>query len=126
MSHRFSAAAASCVLACVVSSAPAKADDFPRFWSAFARAAAENDKAAIQAMIKFPFFDGELRQAAEFEKAYKADFGPKARACLAKAKPKKVRGGDQKDAYAVFCGDRIYSFTQAGGVWRLSDVDAND
>lgn len=126
MLQRFSVVAALFFLACGVSSGPAKADDFPLFWSAFAKAAAENDKAAIQAMIKFPFFDGEIRQASEFDKIYKADFSSKARACLAKARPVKEKDGDQKDTYAVTCGERIYSFTKQGSVWRLSDLGVND
>ena len=105
--------------------APALAapDDFATFWQSFSQAAGKNDRAALQAMTKFPFlYEDKPREATEFDVIYKGLLGLKARACLAKAKPVK----DQDGVYDAFCGETIYIFSKAGDAWRFSEFGAND
>lgn len=98
-------------------------DDFAAFWQSFSQAAGKNDRAALLAMTKLPFlYEDKPREAAEFDVIYKGLFGPKARACLAKAKPVK----DQDGSYDAFCGQTIFIFTKQGDGWRFADFGAND
>lgn len=122
MLRRIAAAAALFFSVCNMSAALAESTNFQTFWKAFSMAAARDDRAALQAMTKFPFvFDDAPREAGDFNKIYKVLFDSKARACLAKALPRKDR-----DSYDAFCGEVIYVFSKEGGAWRFSDFSPND
>jgi hypothetical protein len=111
------------LLCAAVLPALAAPDDFASFWQSFSQAAGKNDRAALQAMTKFPFlYQDKPREAAEFDILYKGLLGPKARTCLAKAKPVK----DQDSSYDAFCGETIYIFTKDSNGWRFSEFGAND
>jgi hypothetical protein len=107
--------------------APARAaptDGFAAFWPTFAAAAAKDDAKALASMIVLGPGLGDT--GASFARFHATNLGPKARRCLAKAKP--ARGVDPQGtvSYSVFCGDVIYSFSKVGGGWKLTDLGAND
>jgi hypothetical protein len=102
----------------------APADGFAAFWPTFAAAAAKDDAKALASMIVLGPALGDT--GASFARFHATNLGPKARRCLAKAKP--ARGVDPQGtvSYSAFCGDVIYSFSKVGSGWKLTDLGAND
>jgi hypothetical protein len=118
--------AATLVLACGPAwSAAAANDGFAAFWTQFTAALAKNDKLAAAAMMQPDTLGngpGESRTAAEY---YTRNFTPAARRCLLKKKPDRD-AHDGTVTYAVFCGEQIFVFEKKAGVWKFTDIGAND
>jgi hypothetical protein len=114
--------ALSLVLAVPALAAPA--DGFTAFWPTFAAASAKDDAKALASMVTLGPGLGD--NGGSFAKFHARNLGPAARRCLAKAKP--VRDVDPQGAvsYSAFCGEVIYVFSKAGGVWKLAALGAND
>jgi hypothetical protein len=102
----------------------APADGFAAFWPSFAGAAAKDDANALASMTKLGPGLGDA--GGSFAKFHAASLGASARRCLAKAKP--VRDVDPQGgvSYSAFCGEVIYVFSKVSGVWKLTDLGAND
>ena len=117
-------AAALAVVLWGATSALAADDGFAAFWQGFAAAVAKDDQAALAKMV---VLSDRLGQATPltFAKFHADDLKPAARKCLAKAKPVRDVGSGQV-SYSAFCGEVIYSFSRAGGAWKLTDIGAND
>lgn len=105
--------------------APAPADGFAAFWTRFTAAVAKNDKVAAATMMQPDTLGtepGGPRTAAEY---YTRNFTASLRRCLLKKKPDRdVHDGTV--SYAVFCGEQIVVFEQKAGVWKFTDIGAND
>jgi hypothetical protein len=100
-------------------------DGFAAFWPTFQAAIAKDDTKALAAMIALGPNLGE--DGASFAKFHAGELGPKVRRCLAKAKPDRDVDGLGNVNYSAFCGGEIiYGFTKTGGVWKLTDLGAND
>jgi hypothetical protein len=94
---------------------------FPTYWSRFAPAVARGDMATVREGTRFPFlYEGRRVGPDGFQRVWSGLFGPKERACLAKAKP--VR---EDRRWAVFCGPYIYYFGIGPGGWRLEEFAAD-
>jgi hypothetical protein len=102
----------------------APADGFAAFWPTFAAATAKDDAKALASMTQLGPGLGDT--GGSFSRFHAASLGPRARRCLAKAKP--VRDVDPQGAvsYSAFCGEVIYVFSKVGGAWKLTDLGAND
>jgi hypothetical protein len=95
---------------------------FTAFWIKFKSAVARNDKNAVADMTKLPFWlAGKDRDRAEFIKRYTSLFTPQVRRCVAREKP-----GIDGDIYEIFCGDEIYIFAKVDGVYKFTEIGAND
>jgi hypothetical protein len=103
----------------------APADGFSTFWPKFQAAAAKDDTKALASMIALGPNLGE--DGASFAKFHAGELGPKVRRCLAKAKPDRDVNPQGDVLYSAYCGGEIiYGFTKTGGVWKLTDLGAND
>jgi len=101
----------------------AKTDpEFTAFWIKFKAAVARSDKAAVADMTKLPFLlSSEEVDRAGFIKQYKSLFTPSVRRCFARARPSR-----DQDAMEIFCGEQIFLFAKVGGVYKFTDIGAND
>jgi hypothetical protein len=101
----------------------AKVDpEFTAFWTKFKAAVARSDKAAVADMTKLPFLlASEEVDRAGFIKQYNSLFTPSVRRCFARARPSK-----DQEAMEIFCGDEIFLFSKVGGVYKFTDIGAND
>ena len=98
---------------------PAQPESFATFWAGFKSAVAKNDKEAVVAATKFPFY-GHLSKA-EFIEQYPSLFTKEVQKCFATAKPVKDR-----DGYFVFCGEEIFTFQKVHGAYKFTGIDMND
>ena len=98
---------------------PAQPESFATFLAGFKRAVAKNDKEAVAAATKFPFY-GELSKA-EFIEKYPSLFTKEVQKCFATAKP--VKDGA---SYFVFCGEKIFTFEKVNGAYKFTGIDRND
>jgi hypothetical protein len=100
-------------------------DGFAAFWSSFQAAAAKDDARALASMIALGPNLGE--DGASFARFHAGELGPKVRRCLAKAKPDRDVNPEGSVLYSAYCGGEIiYGFTKTGGVWKLTELSAND
>jgi len=103
----------------------APTDGFAAFWTTFQAAVAKDDTRALASMIALGPNLGE--DGASFAKFHAGELGPKVRRCLAKAKPDRDVNPQGGVLYSAYCGGEIlYGFTKTGGVWKLTDLAAND
>lgn len=100
-----------------------EAGSFAPFWAQFKAAVANKDKEAIAGMTKFPVFYRDKLTRADFMKKFDVIFSAKVRKCFQSAKPMK---DGNRESYAVFCGDDIFTFQRDGGRYLFTDVDVND
>jgi hypothetical protein len=98
---------------------PAQPESFATFWAGFKSAVAKNDKEAVVAATKFPFY-GQLSKA-DFIKQYSSLFPKEVQKCFATAKPVKDR-----DSYFVFCNQEIFTFGKVNGTYKFTGIDMND
>ena len=98
---------------------PAQQESFATFWAGFKSAVAKNDKEAVVAATKFPFY-GQLSKA-EFIQQYSSLFPKQVQKCFATAKPVKDR-----DSYFVLCGEEIFTFAKVNGAYKFTGIDMND
>lgn len=101
---------------------------FDGYIAKFRAALKANDSAAVASMVKLPFMgDKASSDAAQFRaKTYPTVFTAKNRTCLQGKKPAYDRDGENNDAFHVFCGQSIFTFTKTPSGFLLTDVDAND
>lgn len=96
--------------------------EFTAFWTKFKAAVARNDKAAVADMTKLPFMLGSKDvDRAGFIKQYSSLFTPKIRRCFARAKPSR-----DQESMEIFCGEEIFLFAKVNGVYKFTDIGAND
>ena|SRR5579872_2041553 len=112
----------------IVVAAPTAAqpsDGFGEFWTRFKAAVARDDRQAEAAMVVLsPTLD--QAEPLTFARFHADHLGPRARRCLATAKPVRDTDGEGQANYSAFCGELIYVFERVGGAWKLTDVAAND
>jgi hypothetical protein len=121
---RLTMLAVALTLATVETAMGAPADGFAVFWPSFAAAAAKDDTKALASMIVLGPALGDT--GASFARFHATNLGPKARRCLAKAKPTRDVDPQGAVSYSAFCGEVIYSFSKVGGGWKLTDIGPND
>ncbi len=96
--------------------------NFEQVWRRFAKAAAEGDQPAVRGMTKLPFMLGGNDVAADqFDTLWAGLFTPSTRDCLAKAKPV----ADQQ-LMEAFCNGTIFIFAKIDGVWKFTEIGADD
>ena len=107
---------------------PALQQEFDGFIEKFRAALKTNDSAAIAGMTRLPFMnDGSTRDAAQFrEKIYKPDFSAKNRACIQRGKAVYDRDGENNDNFFIFCGEKIFVFTNTPAGFLFTEIGAND
>ena len=96
--------------------------EFNAFWIKFKGAVARSDKPAVADMTKLPFMlnDKDLDRAG-FIKQYTSLFTPKMRRCFARARPSR-----DQDSMEIFCGQQIFLFAKVDGVYKFTEIGAND
>eukprot|EP01037_Dinobryon_pediforme_P017086 gene17086-17276_t len=102
-------------------------DGFKAFWAKFTVAMDKGDAKATVELVKFPLQIGDPGvTAANFADRWKEFLPPKARKCLAKAKPVADKDADGNPYYAATCDDTVFVFSKTGDQWLLSDIGPND
>jgi hypothetical protein len=106
----------------------ASQSEFYDFITRFRAALKANDAAAVASMTRLPFeYDVSYADATAFRtKGYPAIFTKKTRACLQHENPVYDRDGENKDNYFIFCGENIFTFTEASSGFWLQEIGAND
>ena len=107
---------------------PARAadDGFAAFWKAFAAAVGKDDRTALAAMTTLSTALDDNDTPLTFAKVHAILLQPKARNCLAKAKPLSQTDGTGARSYYVLCGQVIYGFSKTNGLWRWTDSSPDD
>jgi hypothetical protein len=107
---------------------PALQKEFDGFIAKFRVALKANDSAAVAGMSRLPFMkEDSIRDAAQFrEKIYKPDFTAKNRACIQSGKAVYDRDGENNDNFFIFCGQKIFVFTNTPAGFLFTDIGAND
>jgi hypothetical protein len=106
---------------------PAVQKEFEVFIGKFRAALKANDSAAVAGMTRFPFYDRNVRDAAEFRaKAYPRDFPAKVRACIQRSKAVYDRDPQNTDYYSIFCGEEIFLFTRTPDGFLFTEIGMND
>jgi hypothetical protein len=102
--------------------------DFDGFIAKFRTALTANDAAAVAGMTRLPFMnEASISDAAQFrEKIYKPDFTAKNRACIQRGKAVYDRDGENNDNFFIFCGEKIFVFTNTPAGFVFTDIGAND
>lgn len=101
--------------------------DYDSFITKFRVALKANDAAAVTGMTKFPFYAGEMRDAAYFRaNLYGKIFTPKVRTCLQRAKAVYDRAPDGSENFTAFCGEELYLFTRTKDGFRFAEAGVND
>jgi hypothetical protein len=96
--------------------------EFNTFWIKVKAAVARNDKAAVADMTKLPFMlDSKDLDRAGFIKQYSSLFTPRIRRCFARARPTR-----DQDSMEIFCGQQIFLFAKADGVYKFTEIGVND
>lgn len=126
-------AAALVPLAPALAQAPKKAPaavqkDFDGFIGKFRAALKSDDAAAVAGMTKLPFMNQDsIRDAAQFrDKTYKSEFTAKNRTCIERGKAVYDRDGDNHDVFFIFCGPKMFVFTNTSAGFLFTDVGNND
>jgi hypothetical protein len=104
---------------------PALQKEFDGFIAKFRTALTANDSAA---MTRLPFMkEASIGDAAQFrDKIYKPDFTAKNRACLQRGKAVYDRDGENNDNFFIFCGEKIFVFTNTPAGFLFTEIGAND
>lgn len=107
---------------------PALQKEFDGFIAKFRTALKAIDSAAVAGMTRLPFMkDDSIRDAAQFrEKVYKPDFTAKNRACIQRGKAVYDRDGENNDNFFIFCGEKIFVFTNTPAGFLFTEIGAND
>lgn len=101
--------------------------DYDQFIARFRVALKANDAAAVTQMTKFPFYAGEMRDAAYFQKnLYGKIFPAKIRTCLARGKGVYDRAPNGEDNFTLFCGEDLFLFTKTPEGFRFAEGGVND
>jgi len=101
--------------------------DYDQFITKFRGALKANDGAAVTEMTKFPFYSGEMRDAAYFHKnIYGKIFTPKVRNCIMRGKGVYDRAPNGEDNFTVFCGEELFLFTKTPTGFRFAEAGVND
>jgi hypothetical protein len=101
--------------------------DYDQFITKFRAALKANDAGAVTEMTKFPFYSGEMRDAAYFRKnIYSAIFPAKIRKCLARGKGVYSHAPNGEDSFTLFCGEDLFLFTQTPEGFRFAEAGVND
>ncbi len=101
--------------------------EYDQFIVKFRDALKANDGTGVMEMTKFPFYSGEMRDAAYFRKnVYAKLFPPKARTCIARGKGVYDRAPNGEDNFTIFCGQDTFLFTRTPGGFRFAEVGVND
>ncbi|HMJ24951.1 MAG TPA: hypothetical protein VK475_03950 [Pyrinomonadaceae bacterium] len=96
--------------------------EFNAFWIKFRAAVARSDKPAVADMTKLPFIlNGKDLDRVGFIKQYTSLFTPKMRRCFARARPSR-----DQDSMEIFCGQQIFLFAKVDGVYKFTEIGAND
>ncbi len=108
--------------------APAEVQkSYDRFITGFRTALKADDSAAVTELTLFPFYWGEMRDAAYFRKnIYAKVFTRKARDCIARGRGLYARDGLGKDNFTIVCGEDLFVFTGTPAGFRFSEVGVND
>ena len=102
-----------------------KPEKFASFWKEFIAALAKNDKEAIASLTQLPFyFDDKNQDRAGFIRIYNQVFTRSIRRCMARAKPD--RDPNDKNSYAVYCGEVIFGFGKVDGKFKFLNFGPND
>ena len=95
---------------------------FVAFLTKFKAAVAKDDKEAVAAMTKLPFFfDSKEQKRDGFIKIYDKLFTARVKKCFATAKPVK-----DDDVYEIFCGKSIYLFGKVNGSYKFTEIGVDD
>jgi hypothetical protein len=107
---------------------PALQKEFDGFIAKFRTALTANDATAVAGMSRLPFMnEASISDAAQFrDKIYKPDFTAKNRACIQRGKAVYDRNGENNDNFFVFCGEKIFVFTNTPAGFLFTDISAND
>lgn len=107
---------------------PALQKEFDGFIAKFRTALKANDSAAVAGMTRLPFMkEASISDAAQFrEKIYKPDFTAKNRACVERGKAVYDRDGENNDNFFIFCGQKIFVFTNTPAGFLFTEIGAND
>ncbi len=101
--------------------------EYDVFIAGFRAALKANDRAAVTARTRFPFYWNEMRDAAYFEKnLYPRIFTPKVRNCLARARGVYARDPQGMDTFTHFCGDALFLFARTPEGFRFIEEGVND
>lgn len=101
--------------------------DYDQFIAKFRVALKANDADAVTQMTKFPFYSGEMRDAAYFRKnLYAKIFTAKTRNCLARGKGVYDRAPNGEDNFTLFCGENLFLFTKTPEGFRFAEGGVND
>jgi hypothetical protein len=107
---------------------PALQKEFDGFIAKFRTALKANDSAAVAGMTRLPFMkEASIGDAAQFrEKIYKPDFTAKNRACIQRGKAVYDRDGENNDNFFIFCGEKIFVFTNTPAGFLFTEIGVND
>jgi hypothetical protein len=107
---------------------PALQKEFDGFIAKFRVALKANDSAAVAGMSRLPFMkEASISDAAQFrEKIYKPDLTAKNRACIQRGKAVYDRDGENNDNFFIFCGQKIFVFTNTPAGFLFTEIGAND
>lgn len=122
---RFSLLTALLLVLCGFGSAQSKTqvdDAGMQFWTKFKTAVAKNDKEAVASMTRLPFtIQGRELTKTGFIQKIPAIFDASVKRCFAKARLVK-----EGDGFEVFCGQQIFLFEKVDGVYKFTEIGAND
>jgi hypothetical protein len=108
--------------------APAQVQkEYDVFIAGFRAALKANDRAAVTAMTRFPFYWNEMKDAVYFEKnLYGKVFTPKVRNCLARARGYYTRDPQGTDTFTHICGESLFLFSRTPEGFRFIEEGVND
>ena len=93
-----------------------------QFWAKFKAAVVANDKEAVASMTRLPFlFQGRELTKQAFIQKFAVIFDARAKRCFEKAKLVK-----EGEGFEVFCGQQIFLFEKVSGVYKFTEIAAND
>lgn len=93
-----------------------------QFWTKFKSAVVANDKEAVASMTRLPFlFQGRELTKPAFIQKFGVIFDARAKRCFEKAKLVK-----EGEGFEVFCGQQIFLFEKVDGVYKFTEIAAND
>jgi len=93
-----------------------------QFWVKFKTAVAANDKEAVASMTRLPFlFQSRELPKPAFVQKFDAIFNIRVKRCFAKATLVK-----EGEGFEVFCGQQIFLFEKANGIYKFTEIGAND
>jgi hypothetical protein len=93
-----------------------------QFWAKFKAAVVTNDKETVASMTRLPFlFQGRELTKPAFIQKFGVIFDARAKRCFEKAKLVK-----EGEGFEVFCGQQIFLFEKVNGVYKFTEIAAND